>query len=121
MKVLLKLFLFVCVACTSARQIELSNLERLSKARRNTYLVKTARATVLKHREEFYREHGEPIIETYVVKEGEHQGKRAYTVTFPYDRSKEQMSLDYAAKVYIWEDTGKAFLIHCGNTMGMYL
>ena len=44
-----------------------------------------------------------------------------YEVTFLYDPQKEKYLFDYIAKVYIWADNGKAFIIKFMNEWRLHI
>ncbi|MEJ8755528.1 hypothetical protein WG947_00850 [Pontibacter sp. H259] len=117
-KVLLLYSLLQCIIFASLAQGSEVNLKSLTVKGRNEHLINTAKKTVIHYNKEFYRQHGKPKIDSYEITEGDHRGRRVYTVTFYYDKQIEQMPLNFASKVYIWENTGKPFSIHYGNTMG---
>lgn len=116
--------------------ISAQDLSKLSEAERNKKLIETAKAVYKAPRlKNFYREYGTPTItemrtRTLPIVErnkisndpkntwyGSSNNQKFYIVYFPYDLNKERFDEDYAAKVYIWENTGKAFAIGLGNTI----
>lgn len=110
------------------------DLSKLPENERNQKLITVAKdvykAPVLKN---FYREYKTPTITKTKTEEvpaseynrifnspnsvwyGGGSGQNYYIVYFPYDLNKERFEEGYAAKVYIWESTGKAFAIGLGN------
>lgn len=108
------------------------DLSTLTTIDRNKKLIEIAnsvyKAPYIKH---FYREYGKPTItESKLLdkfdgidkskdsksffSEGR-EGQKYYIVYFHYDMSKERFDEPFAASVYIWENTGKAFAITLGN------
>ena len=102
----------------------------LPESERNAKLIEVAKYVYKNPRwEYFYREYGTPEIESFVI-EGEVKKKKKkskyygidlgsliYVVIFRYDKTKESMEWDYAAKVYISDKGGFAYGIALGNGM----
>jgi len=85
-----------------------------------------AKEVVMKHGPDYYREVAPPVIERKIINESSHwslwekfPGRAYYTVTYPYDESVESFHLDFAARVWIWEDTGVAYRVGFGNNHGI--
>lgn len=111
------------------------DLSKLSEPERNTKLIEIAKEVYKAPRlKNFYREYGTPTITKMKSAEmsktedydrvynnpertsyGHKPNETFYIVYFYYDMNKERFEEDYAAKVYIWENTGKAFSIGLGN------
>ena len=75
---------------------------------------------------DYYREYREPIIERGQIPpkgelnpDGEYAERYFYLVTFLYDRTQETLTLDFAAQVVIWEDTGEPRGLGFGNGVGV--
>lgn len=104
------------------------NLDKMSESERTDALVRIAKEAVLKIGPDFYREYGKPGIEhSYVTDDNrestveeskKYNGRSFYMVKFFYDKSKESFPKSYAAKVYIWGDTGKAYCVLFGGGLG---
>ena len=103
----------------------------LPESERNAKLIEVAKYVYKNPRwKNFYREYGTPEIETFVIKGGGKEndkkskyygtdlGSLVYIVIFRYDKTKESMEWDYAAKVYISDKGGFAYLIYLGSGMG---
>lgn len=110
------------------------NLSNLSQSEREKKLIEVAqnvyKAPCIRN---FYREYGTPTItETKTIDlpsseieriyndpnsiwYGGKNSQKYYIVYFHYDLNKERFDEGYAAKVYIWENTGNAFAISLGN------
>lgn len=130
------LFISLIISVVLANDVLGQDLSKLSEKERNKKLIEIARnvykAPYIKN---FYREYGTPTImemKTQILTPekrkkmaedeiwyGSRNDQKYYVVYFAYDSNKERFEADYAAKVYIWEDTGKAFAIGLGN-MFMY-
>jgi hypothetical protein len=96
------------------------NLDSMPQAQRDSLLISLAKEVVLRYAPLYYREYKEPVIERLEPPEesmnstDKDAGRILYRVFFPYDKTREQLSYDYAAFVGIWEDTGKPSGIQCG-------
>jgi len=92
------------------------NFEQLPTKVRDSLLIKIADKAVEKYGPEYNRGYLTPIVKFEgEFKEGNHKGELFYTVTYPYDKSKELLENDYSARVVILEKTGKAIGISFGN------
>lgn len=112
------------------------DLSTLPENERNGKLIEIAKSVYKAPRlKNFYREFGTPTItemrtktlseqERNKIKEdtnknniwhGANNNQKFYIVYFHYDMNKERFDQDYAAKVYIWENTGQPFAIGLGN------
>ena len=120
---------FVILLCVSYNTVPMAqNLREMSVAERNALLITIAKEVVLTHGPDYYREYREPIIERGQMPakgelnpDGNNAGRYFYTVAFLYDRAQETLSLDFAAEVVIWEDTGQPTSVIFGNGMGRIL
>ena len=97
----------------------------MAEQERDEYLVAKAKEVVLNFGPDYYREYGEPEISEVMVYNSdnmwrEHNGKRFYTVTFRYDKTKESLEWDYAAFVEIWENDGQPKEVYFGNGAGFH-
>lgn len=132
-EILIVIFIIIS-SVTHALQAQ--DLSKLSDTDRNNKLIEIAKNVYKAPRlKNFYREFGTPTItemKTRAISDDERRkisndpkdiwygstnNQKFYIVYFSYDRSKERFEDGYAAKVYIWENTGKAFAIGLGNMM----
>ncbi|MDR1716607.1 MAG: hypothetical protein LBS20_12260 [Prevotella sp.] len=110
------------------------DLTKLTTVERDKKLIEIAK-TIYKKKKftNFYREYSTPkILELKTRKlttaerrniasdknsvwEGSENNQVFYIVEFPYNMENERMSQNYAAQVYVWGNTGKAFAITLGN------
>jgi len=103
------------------------NLEKLSKKERNEELIAIAKQTVLTYGPGYYREYKKPVITAFITPEysikakedPKNIGRKVYIVVFLYDKTKETLEWDYAAKVAIWADTGEASDVYFGCNFGL--
>lgn len=124
-------FSFICNN-TFAQQ----DLSKLSEKDRNNKLIQIAssvyKAPVLKN---LYRDFGTPTIAKYKtisltaaerkkiednpndIWKGSKDNQPYYVVMYHYDFNKEILDENYAAKVYIWENTGVPFGIQLSNSL----
>lgn len=119
-----------------AHNLFAQDLSKLSVNDRYNKLIEIARSVYKAPRlKNYYRDYGTPTItemktrnlsaderakiasDTQSIWYGCTNNQKFYIVYFPYDSSKERFDADYATKVYIWENTGKAFAIGLGNMM----
>lgn len=126
--------LFVIINITVNNNLQAQDLSKLPEAERNKKLIEIAREVYKAPRfKNFYREFGTPTITEMKTLEvsaerekkiaenpndmwhGSTVNQKFYMVYFPYDKDKETFEENYAAKVYIWENTGRAFGIGLGN------
>ena len=99
----------------------------LPESERNAKLIEVSKYVYKNPQwQNFYREYGTPEIESFVregvgrendprSKKGPDLGSLIYVVIFRYDKTKESMDWDYAAKVYISDKGGMAYAIALGN------
>ena len=117
--ILLTLILFITSFCASAQ-----NLDKMPVEKRNARLISIAKKAVKKYAPDYYREYGTPIIKRAIVKESGHLeygvrvGGVGYSVTFPYDESKEFFENGFSAMVDIWADDGTLYSVMPGNGPG---
>jgi hypothetical protein len=107
------------------------NLAKMSRERRNTYLMALAKEVVLKFGPDYYRDEQPPIIERKQIpfegdlterkKVGAAYGRWYYLVSYPSDTANETLEWDYAAKVEIWENSGQPFGVTFGNGIGYWI
>ena len=101
------------------------NLDKMSKNKRESLLIATAKEVVMKYGPDYYRDYKPPVIERYQVPPkgernptGEMVGKIFYYVIFLHDKTQESLEMGFAAKVVFPEDTGKPVGILFGNNWG---
>ena len=141
MKRIITIMCAMCFCTTILAQ----NLDRMNEARRNEALIRIAKETVLEFGPDFFREYGEPEILHGRVGVGlkpcpeiifcpprsrggerplqlftdegleRHRNRSFYTVTFFYDKTVEDFRENFSSQVYIWGDTGRAFIIRFGG------
>ena len=77
------------------------NLEKLSRQKRDQILTEIAKNVVIKYGSGYYREKCKPVIlaKKMSKKDADYGktdcGRKFYTVYYPYDKKKEQLTLDY--------------------------
>lgn len=130
------LFILFIIVNTMVNNLLAQDLSKLTVAERNKKLIAIAKdvykAPGFKN---FYREYGTPTISEMksievsgseydrIYKDpnsaayGGTNNQKFYIVYFSYDKNKERFTEAYAAKVYIWENTGKAYSIGLGNSI----
>lgn len=123
MKCCFLFFLMVNANCAAIAQAQVQKSTQVRGKKLRTELTKIGKHVVLIYAKEFYRDYGIPLIETFIISgSGEsNDGKRAYRVTFYYDRTKENLGQDYAAKVYIWANNKRPYMVTLANAEGFGL
>lgn len=117
MKKIYLLLLLVAQLFPNSKEIYSQNFDKLPQMRRDSLLIAIADRAVEKYGPEYNRGYLTPVVNFEgEYKQGAFKGKTLYTVTYPYDRSKEIMNESFSAKVYILNETGKAVFIHFGNS-----
>ena len=92
------------------------NLNKLPIKVRDSLLIEIADKALEKYGPEYNRGYLTPIVKhegEYTG--GDHKGKSFYTVTYPYDKSKELFEKPYSAQVYVLSENGKVLVISFGN------
>ena len=112
---------FLCSLQITA-QSTVSNLSEMYYPDRNAYLIEKAKEVIMNFAPDYYREYRAPEFSGIETLEGwgEHDGEKYYTVTFLYDKTKETLEWNYAARVHIMEKDGEPWGIECGNGMGIH-
>ena len=112
---------FLCSLQITA-QSTVSNLSEMYYPDRNAYLIEKAKEVIMNFAPDYYREYCAPEFSGIETLEGwgEHDGEKYYTVTFLYDKTKETLEWNYAARVHIMEKDGEPWGIECGNGMGIH-
>ena len=95
--------------------------EKMPPNVRDTILIETATKALLKYAPDYYREYKKPEIILKKTFPNKSSGRLFYEVTFLYDPQKEKYLFDYIAKVYIWADNGKAFIIKFMNEWRLHI
>ena len=120
------LSLIVALLCSLqiTAQSNVCNLSKMYEPDRNAYLIKKAKEVVMNFGPDYYREYGEPEISGIETLEErkytEFNGEKYYTVTFRYDKTKETLEWDYAARVHIMEKDGEPWGVQFGNGLGLH-
>lgn len=122
------LFTFlVCVFSVCVISAQEVNLGKMSESERNQYLIKLAKEVTKNFGPDYYRENSKPVIVMEVYNTGlKHEelrkliGREYYTVTFPCDKTKEHLEMDFTSQVKIWKDTGEPFDVGFGNGWGRH-
>ena len=99
---------------TTAGYAQKNMFEKIPQNQRDSILIETAKAAVLKYAPGYYRDYKKPEVILYGAVPKDYRikkdrGRLFYQVTFFYDPLKEKFPTDYIVKVYIWADNGKAF------------
>lgn len=101
------------------------NLDSLLQQQRDSILIEVAKEVVLKYGPGYYREYKRPVITRSQVPPlgeinltGDDANRIFYEMVFLYDKSKEQLSYDFAARVLIWSDSRKPIDVMFGNGLG---
>ena len=95
--------------------------EKMPPNQRDSILIETATKALLKYAPDYYREYKKPEIILKKTFPNKSSGRLFYEVTFLYDPQKEKYLFDYIAKVYIWADNGKAFIIKFMNEWRLHI
>jgi len=122
----MKHIFFIILLLASYNTVIMSqNLDSMSVEKRDSLLIAISKEAVLKYGPDYYREDFKPNIERHAVppkgeinKTGEMAGRVFYWIIFPYDKTKEQLSYPFAARVQVWADTGKPSSVFFGNGLG---
>jgi len=111
------IFIIVIMHFTlNANSLFSQNFEQLPTKVRDSLLIKIADKAVEKYGPEYNRGYLTPIVKFEgEFKEGNHKGELFYSVTYPYDKTKELFDQDFSARVIILDKTGKALGIAFGN------
>lgn len=107
------------------------NLDTLTAEKRRAYLTETADSVVKRFGPGYYRKVKPHVIRRIVVGEPtdtlssgrmrlEHEGRAYYVVDYPYDENYEFFNWGYAARVFIWADTGEAYSVIFGHGWGYF-
>lgn len=104
------------------------NLDSLPEAKRNARLLEMAKQVVMKHGPGYYRDVFPPVIvhglvspdnrECTLQQVKQHNGRSYYKVEYSFDEKQESFEWSYAARTYIWGDTGISFSVIFGNGWG---
>lgn len=122
-----KILTIACLLCSMIASAQSVNLKDMKRSERNKYLRQIAKEAVLNFGPNYYREYKEfeipKTVYTFTTEDEreeitKHIGRKYYAVFIRYDKTKEKMSADFAARVYVWEDTGEPFRIMFGCNWG---
>ena len=99
---------------TTAGYAQKNMFEKIPQNQRDSILIETAKAAVLKYAPGYYRDYKKPEVILYGAVPKDYRikkdrGRLFYQVTFFYDPLKEKFPTDYIVKAYIWADNGKAY------------
>ena len=105
------------------------NLDTLTAEKRRAYLTEMADSVVMHFGPGYYRKVKPHVIRRIVVGEPrdsvssgsmlvEYKGRAYYAVYYPYDENYEFFNWGYAARVYVWADTGEAYSVMFGHGWG---
>ena len=108
---------------TTAGYAQKNMFEKIPQNQRDSILIETAKAAVLKYAPGYYRDYKKPEVifygavpKDYRIKKD--RGRLFYQVTFFYDPLKEKYLRDYTVKVNVWADNGKAYDMEFMNGWG---
>ena len=108
---------------TTAGYAQKNMFEKIPQNQRDSILIETAKAAVLKYAPGYYRDYKKPegilygaVPKDYRIKKD--RGRLFYQVTFFYDPLKEKYLRDYTVKVNVWADNGKAYDMEFMNGWG---
>jgi hypothetical protein len=98
-------------------------LDSLPEERRDRVILDVAKAAVMQYGPGYYRDHVPPTIQRGVVTKDTEAarsmdvtksniGRAFFMVIYPADKTKEICRGDIAARVGIWADTRKVYLIY---------
>jgi hypothetical protein len=106
----------------NANSLFSQNFNELPTKVRDSLLIKIADRALEKYGPDYNRRYLTPIVKYEgEYKGGDHKGESFYTVTYPYDKTKEQLEYDYSAQVYILNKTGIVTIISFGNGFGYFV
>ena len=125
-RTLLSILLVFCFLSLHAQTV---NLSKMQLQQRNEYLLTLAKEVTRNFGPDYYREYKDPEISEEKVFEGKWDkspevqrcvGRKYYTVTFRYDRTKERLNWHYASQVDIWADDGEPQGVLFGSGIGVH-
>ncbi len=100
----------------NANSLFSQNFDQLPTKVRDSLLIKIADRALEKYGPEYNRGYLTPVVKYEgEFKGGIHKGESAYSITYPYDKSKELFERDFSAKVVVVNKTGKIITIDFGN------
>ena len=127
MKQIKRVFLLMSIIFGYTIMAFSQNLDNLPTEKRDSLLKAMSKEIILKYGPGYYREYKEPTIKRIVVPasdtnpEGINVGRAFYTIIYWYDKTKERLEEDFAAKVKIWADTGEPASVLFGCNYGYIL
>ena len=109
---------------TTAGYAQKNIFEKMPPNQRDSILIETAKAAVLKYAPGYYRDYKKPEVILYGAVPKDYRikkdrGRLFYQVTFFYDPLKEKYLRDYTVKVNVWADNGKAYDMEFMNGWGL--
>ena len=108
---------------TTAGYAQKNIFEKMPPNQRDSILIETAKAAVLKYAPGYYRDYKKPEVILYGAVPKDYRikkdrGRLFYQVTFFYEPLKEKYLRDYTVKVNVWADNGKAYDMEFMNGWG---
>ena len=108
---------------TTAGYAQKNIFEKMPPNQRDSILIETAKAAVLKYAPGYYMDYKKPEVILYGAVPKDYRikkdrGRLFYQVTFFYDPLKEKYLRDYTVKVNVWADNGKAYDMEFMNGWG---
>lgn len=103
------------------------SLSMMDEAQRYEYMVELAKEVVMDFGSDYYQEYRSPEISELKVFSSDYEypdfqknvGRKFYTVTFSYDKTRTRLEWGYAAQVEIWEDSGEPKGVMFGHGLGL--
>lgn len=127
MKQIKKILLLTSILLGYTITVFSQNLDNIPTEKRDSLLKAKSKEIILRYGPGYYREYKAPTIERIVVPpsetnpEGTNVGRAFYTIIYWYDKTKERLEEDFAAKVKIWADTGEPTSVLFGCNYGYIL
>ena len=109
---------------TTAGYAQKNMFEKMPPNQRDSILIETAKAAVLKYAPGYYRDYKKPEVILYGAVPKDYRikkdrGRLFYQVTFFYDPLKEKYAKNYIVQVLIWADNGKVCSMYFMNEWGL--
>jgi len=117
------IFIIIIMHLTlNANSLFSQNFKQLPTKVRDSLLINIADRALEKYGPDYNRQYLTPIVKFEgEYKGGDYKGESFYTVTYPYDKTKELLEKDYSAQVYILNKTGTVIVIAFGNGYGYFV
>lgn len=117
--------LLLCSPCFP----QMRHLDRKEESKRNEYLIEKSKEVIMTFGPDYFRDYKEPVIseiqtvlehysEDPDLKDKNLYGRKYYTVTYLYDKSKENLKFNFAALVEIWAEDGQPKRVMFGSGLG---